>query len=178
MFIQGTSFCIQVILVDKAGKEDCPIESERTYSMFLASIPLDNFPKLHQNKNKINLLPLSSGGHTIKPFTLGTTINVHHPDSDCLLFQATAPSNRPPEPTSSLSQTASLWFFTANCCLRLNLFAFSAAPSAHLPMSHRCGLEEGSRECIRLEREMESNQLLREAWIQTAAKRFDCITCQ
>lgn len=106
-------------------------------------------PELKWNSS---FFPLLSGeGSTIKGFTVGTTYRARHPDSLCLLFQATAAPDRPPAPASSLIQTTSLWFPATKRSRRLNLPALCPPPrlpppSAHLPVSHRCGLDRGSRE--------------------------------
>lgn len=125
---------------------------------------LDAFPKPFQNKNEIDLPSFFSRGSTIKGFTVGTTIHARHPDSLCLLFQATAPPDRPPAPASGLIQTTSLWFPATNCSLRLNLSAF--CPS--LPQLFQLiypwviavvwtGDQESADGWIRLETEMELN---------------------
>lgn len=94
--------------------------------------PLDSrwLPSQNLSRIKMKLIfsPLFFRGSTIKVFTVGTTIYVHHPDSLCLLFQATAPPDRPPAPTSHLIQTTSLWFPATNRSLRLNLSAFCPPP--------------------------------------------------
>lgn len=98
---------------------------------------------------------LCGAGSTIKGFTAQTTIFAHHPDRLPLLLQATAPPDGPPAPASSLIQTTSLWFPTAKRSRRLNLSTFCSSPptpplSAHLPVTHRCGLDCGSRESTRM----------------------------
>lgn len=71
-------------------------------------MPSQNLSRI---KMKFIFFPLLHGeGSTIKGFTVGTTIRARHPDSLCLLFQATVAPDRPPAPASSLIQTTSLWF--------------------------------------------------------------------
>lgn len=87
-------------------------------------MPSQNLSRI---KMKLIIFSSFSRGSTIKGFTVGTTIHARHPDSLCLLFQATAPPDRPPAAASSLIQTTSLWFPATSRSLRLNL-SFPALP--------------------------------------------------
>lgn len=128
----------------------CSLELIQHCLTSLCGRTLDAFPNPFQNKNEINLLPLFSGGSPIKGGTVGTTIRARHPDSLCYSRQQhrliglqhpqavsfkLRPSDSPPQ--------------NVPCDLICPLFVPPAPPalSAHLPVSHRCGLDCGSREC-------------------------------
>lgn len=71
--------------------------------------PLKSSQKPSQNQTEMNLLSVfPAEGSSTKGFTVGTTVGARHPDSLCLLFQATALPDGLPAPTSSLPQNASL----------------------------------------------------------------------
>lgn len=119
------------------------------------------FPELKWNSSSF-----SGERSTIKGFTVGTTIHARHPGSLCLLFQATAPPDRPPAPASSLIQNTSLWFPATDRSLRLNLSAFCPFPPLLLLLQLIypwviavvwTGDQEGADGWIRLETGMELN---------------------